>query len=148
VRPFRICHNSIEALSMARLSRRNAKSFMYVLCAGLCGLAMSPANAQGTSSFQRSCDNISIAGNALVAHCRRVDGSINRTSLVLIGIENIDGQLRLTGRGQPATFQDSCRHIRMDGGTLTATCRRLDHSDGQTSVELPGISNINGNLQY
>jgi CVNH domain-containing protein len=133
---------------MARLSRRNAKSFMYTLCAGLCGLAMSPANAEGTSSFQRSCDHISIAGNALVATCRRVDGSMNRTSLVLLGIENIDGELRLTGRGQPATFQDSCRHTRMDGGTLTATCHRIDHSDEQTSVELPGISNINGNLQY
>jgi CVNH domain-containing protein len=148
VRPFRIRNNIIEALSMARLTHKNAKSFMYMLGAGLCGLAMSPANAEGTSSFQRSCDHISVAGNALVATCRRVDGSMNRTSLVLLGIENIDGQLQLTGRGQPATFQDSCRHIRMDGGTLTATCHRLDHSDEQTSVDLPGISNINGNLQY
>jgi hypothetical protein len=133
---------------MAHLSRRNARSFVYVLCTGLCGLAMSPAQAQGTSSFQRSCDGISIAGNALVATCRRVDGSLNRTSLVLEGVENVDGQLRVTGRGRPATFQNSCRHIRMDGGTLTATCKRLDHSDQQTAVELAGISNINGNLQY
>jgi hypothetical protein len=134
---------------MAHLfSRRNARSFVYVLCTSLCGFPMSPAAAEATSSFQRSCDRIAIAGNALVATCRRVDGSLNRTSLVLEGVENIDGQLRATGPGRPATFQNSCRHIRMDGGTLTATCKRIDHSDEQTSVELPGISNNNGNLQY
>jgi CVNH domain len=132
---------------MVHLSRGISKLFMGMFCIGLCGLPIVSAAAQGASSFQNSCNNISIAGNALVASCRRVDGSVSRTSIVLEGIENIDGQLQMTGRG-PATFQDSCRHILMDGSTLTARCRRVDGSYERTSVELPGISNINGNLQY
>jgi hypothetical protein len=133
---------------MAHLSRDFARLFMGMFCIGFCGLPIVPAAAQGASSFQSSCNHISIAGNALVANCRRVDGSVNRTSIVLEGIENIDGQLQMTGRGQPATFQDSCRHILMYGSTLTATCRRVDGSYQRASIELPGISNIDGNLQY
>jgi hypothetical protein len=133
---------------MVHLSRGIAKLFMGMFGISLCGLPIVPSAAQATSSFQSSCNNISIAGNALVANCRRVDGSVNRTSIVLEGIENIDGQLQMTGRGRPATFQDSCRHILMYGSTLTARCRRVDGSYEKTSVELPEISNIDGNLQY
>jgi CVNH domain-containing protein len=133
---------------MAHLSREFAKLFVGMFCIGFCGLPIVPAAAQGTSSFQSSCNHISIAGNALVANCRRVDGSVNRTSIVLEGIENIDGQLQMTGRGRPATFQDSCQRILMYGSTLTARCRRVDGSYQRASIELPGISNIDGNLQY
>jgi CVNH domain len=130
---------------MAHLSCRIATSLAYVLFSGL---ATSAAIAQDRSSFQRSCSNISIAGSALVATCRRIDGSNNRASIVLEGIENIDGRLQLTGAGRPATFQNSCRSIHMDGDTLIATCRRIDGNDERTSVRILDISNIDGNLQY
>lgn len=45
------------------------------------------------SSFQLSCTNIFIAGNTLVASCRRINGSYNTTSILIPGIHNIDGIL-------------------------------------------------------
>jgi hypothetical protein len=106
------------------------------------------AHAQAPSSYENSCTNISIAGATLVATCRRIDGSLNRTSIVLQGIENIDGRLDFTQPGQTASFQKSCRDVRIIGATLTATCRRINGSYARTSILVPGISNINGVLQY
>jgi hypothetical protein len=47
-----------------------------------------------------------------------------------------------------SSFQDSCRHIRVEGATLSADCRRIDGSFNETAIEIPGIAYINGNLQY
>ena len=118
------------------------------LCAGISGLLSIPAYAQQPASFQDSCKNISIAGATISATCRRTDGSLNRTSIVLRGIGNVNGQLRLTQPDEPATFQDSCRNIHVIGSTLTATCRLLDGSYSETSILIPTIANIDGNLQF
>jgi hypothetical protein len=107
-----------------------------------------PADAQSSSTYQNSCGNIFIEGATLVATCRRVDGSFHQTSIMLEGIENIDGQLQFTQPGQPASFQNSCRNIRVAGSTLTAICRRTDGSYEPTSLDTLGISNIDGHLRY
>jgi hypothetical protein len=119
----------------------------FALCAGVWSLASLPARAQ-ESSFQSSCTNISVVGATLSATCRRVDGSFNRTSIVLRGIANVNGRLMLTQPDDPATFQDSCQNIRVIGDTLTATCRKIDGAFVQTSVLIPNIANANGHLQF
>jgi len=45
------------------------------------------------STYQNSCRNEQIFGSTLVALCRRIDGSEQRTSVVLPGIENRNGNL-------------------------------------------------------
>jgi hypothetical protein len=113
------------------------------------GVALLPrAEAQIASTFQNSCDHAFVDGDALVATCRRVDGSFRRSSIVLAGIENIDGALRFTQPGRLANFQDSCRHVHVVGSTILAACRRLDGSYGLTQIEMPGIENIDGRLRY
>jgi CVNH domain len=47
----------------------------------------------GASSFQDSCNNISVAGSTLSASCRRMDGSFNQTSILIPGIANNNGVL-------------------------------------------------------
>ena len=47
----------------------------------------------GQSSFQDSCSDISVAGSTLSANCRKVDGSFNRTSILIPGIANNNGVL-------------------------------------------------------
>jgi hypothetical protein len=132
---------------MAHLSTKFAM-IAFVACAGIWGLPTIPARAQQPASFQSSCKDISIAGATLSAICRRKDGSFNQTSIVLRGIANINGQLRLTQPDAPATFQDSCQNIHVVGNTLTATCRRADGSSSESSILIPEITNIDGNLQF
>ena len=47
----------------------------------------------GQSSFQDSCSDISVAGSTLSANCRKMDGSFNRTSILIPGIANNNGVL-------------------------------------------------------
>jgi hypothetical protein len=49
---------------------------------------------------------------------------------------------------QMSSYQDSCRHIRVHGATLSADCRRMDGSFNETAIEIRGIENIDGNLQF
>jgi hypothetical protein len=112
-----------------------------IACAGA-------AHAQSASSFQMSCDHIGVAGSTLFANCRRINGSFNRTSILLPGIENIDGALRFNGMGEPSTFQNSCTGIGIAGATLFAHCRRIDGGFDRTSIVVPGIANIDGVLRY
>src|ERR1700733_14907780 len=128
---------------MTHLSRNLSILAASVLCLGISGLLSSPAHAQSPSTYPSSCHHIGMSGATLVAVCRRVDGSFNQTSIVLQGIENIDGQLQFTQPGQPASFQDSCRHIRIVGSTLVATCRRAGGRYQRTSIAVPGIANVN-----
>ncbi|MEM7725429.1 MAG: hypothetical protein AAF208_03540 [Cyanobacteria bacterium P01_A01_bin.45] len=55
-----------------------------------------PAFALQSSSYQRSCKNISVNGNRLSALCRTRRGSYRNTSLTILGIENINGVLQYT----------------------------------------------------
>jgi hypothetical protein len=122
------------------------KSIMLAsVLAGGWGLASAPALAQ-QASFQSSCTNISVVGATLTATCRRVNGTLNQTSIVLRGIANING--RLTQTGGSSTFQSSCQNVRVIGSTLTATCREQNGSFFNSSILIPGIVNNNGVLQF
>ncbi|WP_017719624.1 CVNH domain-containing protein [Kamptonema formosum] len=79
-----------------------------------------------SSSYQLTCQYITIDGNVLSAVCQRRDGSWNETSLVLMGIENIDGVLRVTDPSQEASFHLSSENISVDGDVLSAECRKID----------------------
>ncbi len=112
------------------------------------GLTTGGARAQAASTYQMSCTHIGAAGSTLFADCRRMDGSFKRTSIAIPGIDNINGDLQFKGMGSPSTFQDSCSNIGVAGSTLVARCRRMDGSFKRTSIAIPGVDNINGDLRY
>src|SRR5262249_16960253 len=80
------------------------------------------------SNFARSCENIRVSGATLYGECRRADGSLNQSSILIKGITNIAGYLYFTGMDKPSSFQDSCINIRIayTGSTLEAECRTPD----------------------
>lgn len=47
-----------------------------------------------------------------------------------------------------SSFQNSCGNISVSGAILSADCRRQDGSFTRTSIEIPGIANIDGVLQF
>ena len=109
-------------------------------------LPTAPAGAQD-AGYQKSCNRVSVTAATLEARWRRLDGSFQRTSVVLQGIENVDGQLQLSEPGQPAAFRSSCRNIHVTGATLSARCRPLDGAYHDTSVVVQGLANIDGTLR-
>jgi hypothetical protein len=112
------------------------------------GLMALPTQAQNNSSYQLTCSNIYVEGAVLHADCRRMDGSFHHTAIAIQGIANIDGVLRFQGFGQPSSYQATCGDIRVRGDVLLANCRRMDGSWNRSERAIPGIANIDGNLQY
>lgn len=53
-------------------------------------------NLDRESDFSETCDNLSVKGNVLQATCRTKNGGSKNTSIVLNGIDNVDGTLRYT----------------------------------------------------
>jgi hypothetical protein len=106
------------------------------------------ANAQSVSTYDASCRHIGVAGKTLFADCRRIDGAFRQTTLPIAGIENRIGALRFTTMYQASTFQDSCNDIEVAGKMLSARCRRIDGGFTRTSIPIPGIENIDGDLRY
>jgi hypothetical protein len=53
-------------------------------------------NPKKIANFNLTCNNTAMDGNVLSGSCRKINGAFNKTSLVLNGIENIDGVLRYT----------------------------------------------------
>ena len=107
-----------------------------------------PATAQSASTYQMSCGHIGVAGSTLFADCRRIDGSFNRTSIAIVGVENINGRLQFNGMGYVSTFQNSCTNIGVAGSTLFANCRRMDGGFNRSSIPIFSIENIDGVLRY
>ncbi|MHC5719630.1 MAG: mannose-binding lectin, partial [Nostoc sp.] len=101
-----------------------------------------------SSTYQQTCTDISIQGNILSATCKKRDGSLKNTSIVLKGIENIDGGLKVTDPNKPSNYHETCTEISIQGNVLSATCKRADGSPNKTSLVLDGIENIDGNLTY
>jgi CVNH domain len=108
----------------------------------------SPAHAVSPSSYQSSCRNIRISSDLLSASCRTIAGSYRNSSIRIQGIENRDGYLYFTRLGVASSYQRSCRNIGIAGATLTASCRRINGTYRGTSIFIPGIKNINGDLSY
>ena len=74
-----------------------------VAAAMLMSLAAVPAQAQGVpgGSYARTCNNIHMQGDQLVANCRRMDGSWAHSSVSAHrcpgGVSNMDGRLTCGG---------------------------------------------------
>lgn len=75
--------------------KHNLFSVIAVLVTSSLVVINGPANAK-PSTYQLSCNNIYSRGNILSATCRRANGTFRRTSILLRGIENINGVLRYT----------------------------------------------------
>jgi CVNH domain len=113
----------------------------------LCALS-GAASAASESSFHLSCRHIGVAGKTLYAECRRINGAFKLTALPIGGIENHNGALQLTSMFQASTYQDSCTDIEVAENVLSARCRRVDGGFTRTSIPIPGIENIDGDLRY
>ncbi|MEH2121681.1 CVNH domain-containing protein [Nostoc sp.] len=127
--------------------KRNLFSVIALLATSTLVGINTPANAT-SSSYQKSCNHISVYGNILSASCSRSNGSFNKTSIELQGIENINGTLQVTDPGKASNYQFSCQHIRIRGNYLKAACKRRDGTLQWTSTVIQGIENIEGNLKY
>ncbi|WP_375505845.1 CVNH domain-containing protein [uncultured Nostoc sp.] len=101
-----------------------------------------------SNSFEKTCNEIFVNGNVLSATCQKLDKSPNKTSIVLMGIENIDGELKVTDPNKPSSFHLSCTEIYINGNVLSATCQKHDKSLNKTSIVLNGLENIDGELKY
>ncbi|MBD2543537.1 MULTISPECIES: mannose-binding lectin [Planktothricoides] len=99
-------------------------------------------------NYQLTCTNITIDGNVLSAICNRRDGSPNYTSLVLKGIENIDGTLTVTDPEAEANFHLSSQNISIEDDVLSAECETMSGDWVFSQITLNGIENIDGELTY
>ena len=117
------------------------------LCALACLIA-SAACAQKASTFQLSCSDVNVVGSTLSAKCRRLDGSYNKTFIMIPSLENIDGQLRFSGAGESSSYQNSCADAGIVGNRLFARCRRIDGGYNRATILVPGIENADGALRY
>jgi CHAT domain/CVNH domain len=111
-------------------------------------LPLYPARSLPSSSFQNSCNTISITENNVSAKCRKLDGSYNPTNIILPGIRNHDGNLVFVGFNNRSNFYfaNECKSIFIAGATISGDCRRNDGSYNPTRIILPGVHNHNGNL--
>ena len=124
------------------------RSIPFSVLAISISLLSTSTEAQPLSTFQNSCRNIGVIGNTLSARCLRANLTPNDTSILIRGIDNINGVLTVGNLNNPGTYQNSCSNIRIYGITLVARCRRINGTFNLTSVLVPGINNINGNLSY
>jgi hypothetical protein len=124
------------------------RSILFSILATSISLLSTPTGAQQASTFQNSCRNIRVAGNTLSATCLRANLTRNNTSILIRGIDNINGVLIAGNINNLSTYQNSCRNIQIYGITLVARCQRRNGTFNLTSVFVPGINNINGNLTY
>lgn len=103
-------------------------------------------------SYQQSCRNISANGGTLTAQCRTRSGAWPNTSLPnyhqCVGdIQNQDGQLRCNRGAAPpgGSYQQSCRDVWIDSGTLHASCR--NRGGNWMTSDLPNVSQCRGDIQ-
>ncbi|MBW4592324.1 MAG: CVNH domain-containing protein [Brasilonema angustatum HA4187-MV1] len=127
--------------------KRNLFNIIALLATSTLVGINSPANAT-PKGYQRSCNHISVYGNILSAQCSRINGSFNKTSIVLRGIENVNGTLRVTDPNKVSNYQFTCQNISIRGNNLKAACNRRNGTPQWTSTVLRGIENIDGVLKY
>ncbi|MBW4511585.1 MAG: CVNH domain-containing protein [Scytonematopsis contorta HA4267-MV1] len=101
-----------------------------------------------SSSFQYSCDNISISEKKVLAECRRRDGSKNSARISIPGINNHDGNLTFTGFNNSSNFHfdNECKNISILKNRISGDCRKNNGSYNKTSILLPSVTNDDGNL--
>ncbi len=110
-------------------------------------------------SYQQSCKDASVEKDELEAQCKGKDGSWNWSSLnfkkCYDDISNDDGKLVCGRRHHHAqlphgSYQDSCKHIEIDGNTLHAECKDTRGKWRDSSLDVKGcrgdVNNIDGRL--
>ena len=85
--------------------RHGAKGATITAAALLLAFAALPARAEPGGSYLQSCTHVRSFGDRVIADCRRVDGSWNRTELrgadgCVGGIANMNGHLTCNGGGR------------------------------------------------
>jgi CVNH domain len=100
------------------------------------------------STYQHSCREMAIDGDQLLATCRRQNGRWRETSIVLRGIENDNGRLRVGDTNYRSSYQNSCRKILVDSDRLSATCRKRNGRWRDSSIRLDNLENRDGWLVY
>jgi hypothetical protein len=140
----------------------------------LAGFAPVMAQYAPGGSYQNSCVNVRMHGNAISARCTAPNGQYvhSRLALPCYGdIANNNGYLRCNGGGggyrpgfrpphpgpgygylPPGSYQGSCRNAYANGPMLTAECTATNGAWIRSSLEVnrcrPGtdIANVNGRL--
>lgn len=109
--------------------------------------ANSPANA-APSTYQNTCRSMKVVENVLEANCLTRNGERVYTNLVLKGIENVNGNLRVTNPYRDSNFNETCTNVSVRRNVLRATCQTRNGRWKNTAIALNGIENIDGNLRY
>ncbi len=146
------------------------KLVLLAAALGAAFLALAPAaQARWTpgGSYEATCRHVDFDGDMLTASCQRRDGSWRNTWLDDADdcdgrIVNDNGQLvcgrrdwRDRGRdyddGPRGSYRETCRHVRMDGYVLRATCQQRDGGWRWTSLDFAydcdgRIANFDGRL--
>ena len=114
-----------------------------------------PTGKPPIGSYQKTCKDYKMAGYTLNATCRKMDGSWMNSSLdqahgCVGDVGNVNGILVCTG--PVGSYFRTCRDIKVEGQTMSATCQRRNGSWKQTSLtNFQGfqgtINNCDGNLQ-
>ncbi len=121
-------------------------SFIFAIGALLIASSL-PAVAK-SSSYQRTCRDITINGNVLSALCKRGNGSELRSSITLKAIENIDGALMVRDPKKSASFHLTCIDSSVDQAVLASVCKKRNGQYQSTNTSINGIENIDGVLNY
>ena len=114
-------------------------------------------------SYRSSCRNAAVEEGTLFAECRNQNGRFQRSTLFIGNytgpISNCDGTLRRVANCDRArsttqpegSYKQSCRNIRVQSGTLYASCRNARGQYRDTELDIRGyggsVSNCNGRLR-
>ncbi len=107
-----------------------------------------PSGAGGPSSFQYSCEEVSVVDATVRARCKNRQNKLVDASLVLQRITNLQGNLTLGAASTDSSFQRSCGSSIMCGSLLRSRCGKGDGTHVQTSLRVNGIHNMDGRLTY
>jgi hypothetical protein len=120
----------------------------HLECAGG-GEAAAPSQPRG--SYTDSCRNIQMKGTTLRAVCKSLDGRELPTSLkdanrCSEGVANINGILNceVSGVLPPGSYIATCKDVRLQGTTLTASCN--DGKDHWLNASLRDANKCNGDI--
>jgi hypothetical protein len=109
------------------------------------------ATSQPAGSYTDSCRNIQMKGTTLHAVCKSLDGSELPTSLkdanrCAEGVANINGILNCEASGvlPPGSYIATCKDVKLQGSTLSATCN--DGKDHWGSASLRDANKCNGDI--
>ena len=121
--------------------------YLKMIVVGFATIALSHIGF-ASEDVSQTCEDFSIKANEVSAYCRDQAGDFVKTSIVIHGLENSNGQLKLGRTNNPANFHSSCEELLVDDyGLLCATCKMRDGSWMETSIDLGSfLSNKNGAL--